>query len=306
MRKDYYFDSCGKGRIHVSRWEPERQIRGIVQIVHGIAEYALRYDELARFLNENGILVVAEDHMGHGGSIGEDTVQGYFYGGWFAAVEDTYRLLQDTRKEFPNVPYILLGHSMGSFMARTILQKHPDSGISGAVICGTGWLSPVILHAGRALGSIICLFRGDTRPSKFLDKLSFGGYNNRIDPVRTSHDWLSRDCQVVDRYVADPLCGFMASAGLMKSMMTGLIFIQKGKNLDSMNKDLPVLFIAGEEDPVGQYGAGVRMANEKFIRHGMQRTCCILYPGCRHEIHNELDKEKVYADLLNWIRSVIG
>ena len=139
MRQDIWYDSKGAGSIHACRWIPEGQPRAVLQILHGIAEFVERYDDFASFLNSKGILVVAEDHMGHGQSINGEGIQGYFHGGWFTAVEDSMQLLEDTRKEYPELPYILFGHSMGSFMARTILCKYPDCGLTAAVICGTGW-----------------------------------------------------------------------------------------------------------------------------------------------------------------------
>ena len=138
IRKEFTIPSVGVGRLHCCRWTPAGEIRAVVQIIHGIAEFIERYDDFAGYLNSLGFLVVAEDHMGHGQSVGKEGIQGYFHGGWFAAVEDSVNLLRQTREEYPDVPYILFGHSMGSFMARTILAKYPDTGITAAVICGTG------------------------------------------------------------------------------------------------------------------------------------------------------------------------
>ena len=305
MKKDFFFDSCGAGKIHACIWEPEQPTKAVVQIVHGIAEYAERYNDLANYLNTCGFLVVAEDHMGHGKSISEESKQGYFCGGWFSAVEDTYQLLKSTQKEYPNVPYILFGHSMGSFMVRTILQKHPDSGITGCIICGTGWMPDAVLSAGKAVSSLICKLSDETKPNKMLDKIVFGSYNNRVEKPRTASDWLSRDPAVVDAYVADPLCGFMASAGLLRDMLTGILYIQTPENIQKMKKDLPVYFIAGGDDPVGNYGDGVRLAAAKFKDAGMERVDCKIYPLCRHEIHNEINKEEVYQDTARWISNLI-
>jgi alpha-beta hydrolase superfamily lysophospholipase len=304
MRTDYYFDSLGGGKIHACRWLPNGQIKAVVQIVHGIAEYVERYDDLASFLNEHGILVVAEDHMGHGKSICEATPMGCFSGGWQTAVKDTYRLLKNTMAEFPSVPYILFGHSMGSFMARTILARHPGSGIAGAIICGTAWMPNPVIGAGKTLASAICKKNGEQNPSGLLQKMMFGSYNNKVEHPRTDCDWLTRDQKIVDAYVADPLCGFVPSAGLVREMMGGLQYIQNPKNLDVMNKDLPVFFIAGGDDPVGGYGAGVRKCAEEFRKHGMNCVDIKIYPLCRHEIHNEINKQEVYEDVLNWISQV--
>ena len=305
MRTDFYFDSLGGGKLHGCRWTPEGEVKAIVQFVHGIAEYVERYDDFANYLNSKGILVVAEDHMGHGQSICEATPMGCFAGGWQTAVKDTYRLLKNTLEEFPGVPYILFGHSMGSFMARTILAKYPDSAITGAVICGTAWMPGAVIGAGKTLASLICRKDGEQHQSALLQAMMFGSYNKKIEHPRTPCDWLTRDSKLVDAYVADPLCGFVPSAGLARDMMTGLQFIQDGKNLDAMKKDLPVFFIAGGDDPVGGYGDGVRRAAEEFKKHGMKQVEIKIYPLCRHEIHNEINKQEVYDDVVNWIEKVI-
>jgi alpha-beta hydrolase superfamily lysophospholipase len=305
MRTDFYYDSLGGGKIHACRWTPEGEIKAIVQIVHGIAEYAQRYDDLANFLNTRGVLVVAEDHMGHGKSICDQAPQGCFSGGWKAAVKDTYRLLKNTMDEFPSVPYVLFGHSMGSFMARTILARHPGSGISGAVICGTAWMPEAVVSAGKAVSGMICKLKGEKHYSTMLQGMMFGGYDKKIEHPRTKSDWLSRDCKIVDAYEADPLCGFVPSAGLVKAMMEGILYIQKPENLDKMKKDLPCFFIAGGDDPVGGYGEGVRQAAEMFRKHGMENVDMKIYPLCRHEIHNEINKQEVYEDVARWVEKRI-
>lgn len=306
MRTDFYFDSCGVGKIHCCRWVPEGQPKAIVQIVHGIAEFVERYDDFASYLNSLGYLVVAEDHMGHGKSIGKDGVQGYFHGGWFAAVEDTYSLLLQTQKEFPDIPYILFGHSMGSFMARTILAKYPDSGIAAAIICGTGWQPGLVLKSGIAMSNLICKRIGEKNPSNKLNALIFGGYNKRIEHPRTAYDWLTRDNQIVDSYIAHPLCGFVPSAGLLRDMMTGIDYIQRKENLARMDKALPVHFIAGGDDPVGAYGKGVEQSAEAFRKAGMQKVSQRIYPLCRHEILNEINKQEIYEDIAKWLQSHVN
>lgn len=305
MWKDFYYESCGSGKIHACRWEPSGEPKAVVQIVHGIAEYAARYDALADFMAQQGFLVVAEDHMGHGDSISHVSPQGYFTGGWFSAVKDTYQLLTAIRAEFPQTPYILFGHSMGSFMARTILQEYPDSGINGAIICGTGWMPGVVLKTGLQLCKAVAKKNGETEPNDMLNSVVFGGYNKRVEHPRTTHDWLSRDSKQVDMYEKDPKCGFIPSAGLLRDMLTGILHIQNKKNLDKMNKTLPVYFIAGGEDPVGDYGKGVRKAAAKFREIGMQNVDCKIYPLCRHEIHNEINYQEVYEDILEWINKLI-
>ena len=299
MRSDFYYGSKGAGTIHGCRWTPEQPPVAVVQIIHGIAEYVERYDDFAWYLNRLGFLVVAEDHMGHGKSINGEGIQGYFHGGWFTAVEDSYRLLQDTRKEFPNLPYVLFGHSMGSFMTRTILEKYPDSGISAAVICGTGWQPKAVLNTGIGVCRMVCKQQGEKKPSKILEKLVFSNYNKKVEHPRTSYDWLTRDSGIVDRYLADPFCGFTPTGGLMRELLTGIRYEQE--NLSAMKKDLPVLFIAGGDDPVGNYGKGVLRSAEAFRKAGMLDVSCKIYPLGRHEILNEINWEEVYQDISSWL-----
>ena len=301
MRKEFWLDSHGFGKIHCCRWEPEGEPKAIVQIVHGIAEFVERYEDFANFLNSHGFLVVGEDHMGHGGSIESGSIQGYFHGGWFTAIEDTLQLMTEMKKEYPDVPYVLFGHSMGSFMVRTILCKYPDCGISAAIICGTGWQPSFALPALIRVVEGICKKTGEVQPNETLQKLVFGSYNDRVEHKRTDFDWLTRDDKIVDAYIAHPLCGFTASCGLLREMMKGIRYIQKAEHLLQMRMDLPVFFIAGGDDPVGNYGKGVHKAADEFIRVGMQDVSRRIYPLCRHEILNELNKEEIYEDILEWM-----
>lgn len=304
MRTDFYYDSCGIGQIHGCCWTPEGEPRAVLQIIHGIAEYVERYDDFANYLNSLGYLVVAEDHMGHGKSIGTEGTQGYFNGGWMAAMEDSYRLLTDTRQKYPQLPYVLFGHSMGSFLARTLLEVHPDSGIAAAVICGTGWQPALLLQSGLQMCKLICKKDGEKNPSPILQNLVFGSYNQRVEHPRTPFDWLNRDKRAVDAYIADPMCGFVASGGLLRDMLGGIAFIQKKENLEKMNRELPVFFIAGGDDPVGNYGKGVRQAAAAFEKAGMKHVSVRVYPLCRHEILNEINKQEIYEDIAQWLQPV--
>ena len=301
MREDFWYDSKGAGKIHGCRWTPEESPRAVVQIVHGIAEFIERYDEFAAYLNGLGFLVVAEDHMGHGQSVGENGIQGYFHGGWFTAVEDTLTLLRETQAAYPDIPYVLFGHSMGSFMARTILCKYPDSGISAAVICGTGWQPAALLPPVARFIEAVCRKDGEDQPSAFLENLVFGSYNKRVEHPRTAYDWLSRDAKIVDAYIAHPMCGFTPTAGLLREMMKGLTYIEKPAHLEAMKKDLPVFFVAGGDDPVGSYGKGVKRAVGEFKKAGMTDVSCRIYPLCRHEILNEINRQEIFEDIGGWV-----
>lgn len=301
MREDFWYDSKGAGKIHGCRWTPEESPKAVVQIVHGIAEFIERYDEFAAYLNSLGFLVVAEDHMGHGQSVGENGIQGYFHGGWFTAVEDTMTLLRETQAAYPDIPYVLFGHSMGSFMARTILCKYPDSGISAAVICGTGWQPTALLPPVTRFIEAVCRKDGEDKPSAFLENLVFGSYNKRVEHPRTAYDWLSRDAKIVDAYIAHPMCGFTPTAGLLREMMKGLTYIEKPTHLEAMKKDLPVFFVAGGDDPVGSCGKGVKRTVSEFKKAGMTDVSCRIYPLCRHEILNEINRQEIFEDIGGWL-----
>lgn len=305
MRTDFWYPSHGAGQIHGCEWSCDGQPRAVVQILHGIAEFVERYDAFANYLTAHGILVVAEDHMGHGQSINGEGIQGYFHGGWFTAVEDSLQLMHDTRERYPDIPYILFGHSMGSFMARTILAKYPDCGLTAAVICGTGWQPAFALPALAKAIDAVCRKNGETKPNETLQQMIFGSYNKKVEHPRTPYDWLTRDAKIVDAYVAHPLCGFTASAGLLREMMKGMHYIEQKENLARMRKDLPVFFIAGGDDPVGSYGKGIHTCADAFRKAGMQDISVRIYPLCRHEILNEINAQDIFSDVLKWIETYI-
>lgn len=299
MRSDFWFDSCGVGQIHVCKWIPEGEPRAVLQIVHGITEYVERYDTFANYLTERGYVVVAEDHMGHGQSVNGGGIEGYFHGGWFQAVADTYRLLTDTKAEYPDLPYVLLGHSMGSFMARTILYQHPDCGISAAVISGTCWQPAAAMPVIVKIMELACRRIGETNVSEKLQNLVFGSYNARVEHPRTVLDWISRDSRVVDQHPM--MLGHQPKAGLLRDMMVGIEAIERKEHLLKMRKDLPVFFIAGGDDPVGNYGRGIRACADAFRKAGMTDVSVRIYPLCRHEILNEINREEIFEDVAQWL-----
>lgn len=301
--KEFEFSSKGAGMIHAYRWEPEGEPIAVVQIVHGIAEHAMRYDAFADFLTSHGVLVVAEDHMGHGKSHGSGAER-YFAGGWCAAVDDTYKLLSDTRREFPQLPYFVFGHSMGSFMTRTLLFRYPDAGLRGAVICGTGWQPRGMLAFGRTVCALEQARVGEKGTSTLLRTLMFGAYNRKFENTRTPDDWICSVPEVVERYREDPLCGGNVTVGLARDLLCGVSMIQKKQNLKRMNPDLPVLFIAGKDDPVGNMGRGVKTAYEQFKEIGMNRVTMRLFDG-RHEILNERHCREVYDFVWEFFRKLL-
>ncbi len=306
MAKDFFYDSYGSGKIHACRWEPQGNICGVVQIVHGIADHIGRYEEFANYLNSLGILVVAEDHMGHGLSTSAEETPCYFEGGWFSAVKDTYNLLKMTKEEFPDVAYILFGHSMGSFMTETILQCYPDCGLSGCALCGSGWQPEVALRAGLRIANVGCRIHGEKTPNSRIQSLLFGAYNMKVEHPRTPYDWVNRVSREVDMLIEDNLHCKAVTAGLARDMLEGISFIQQRDNLEKLNKNLPVLFISGGDDPVGTFGDGVRKLVQTYEEIGMTDITTHIYPLGRHEILRELNKQEVFEDIRNWILRVIS
>ena len=271
----------------------------MVQLIHGIAEHIARYDDFAKFLTAHGYVVAADDHMGHGGSIGSG-VKGYFRGGWLSAVEDEKRLHDEMQKQYPELPYYFLGHSMGSFLLRTYLYTYPDAA-DKAVISGTGWEDPMKVR----LGLLVCRMEekrvGETNVSPLVTKLMFGSYNRAFEPVTSPNAWICSDEAVVAAYDADPYCGFDATVGLARDLLTGVRMNEQTENLEKMNKQLPVLFVSGCKDPVGNMAKGVLRCIDAFKRSGMKDITIKLYPEGRHEMLNERNKAEVYQDILDWL-----
>ena len=299
----YYPSSDGSSRIHAAEWTPEGEITGVLQIAHGVAEYAMRYAPFAEFMTEHGFAVVANDHLGHGLSAeaGADTLYFGPRDGWKHVVDDMYALRCRTKEKYPDVPYFLMGHSMGSFLTRTYLIRYPGT-VDAAIIMGTGQQPAVVVSAGRAIAKAAGRRHGFKAHSARVEALAFGAYNKAFAPNRTEVDWLSMSENNVDSYIADPLCGQKTSIGLFYEMLGGIRCISAQKNVNSMNLNTPILFISGDKDPVGEMGKGVKRAYEAFRRAGVRDVECRLYHDLRHEILNEDCRAVVYNDLWAWIK----
>lgn len=303
-KEEFTFDSRdGKTKIHAVRWVPEGKVICILQIVHGMAEYIERYEEVAQYFAEKGILVTGEDHLGHGKSVSKDGTYGYFceQDPATVVVRDVHRLKKMTQEDYPGIPYVILGHSMGSFILRNYICRY-GTGIQGVIVCGTASMPGPVIVAAKAVAGLQKLFQGDKHVSKLLDKMAFGAYNKKIQEANTGFDWLATDESVVEKYVQDSLCGFTFTVNGFRTLFELLSRLNKVENLQKMPKELPVFFIAGEEDPVGDYGNGVKKVYEDFTDClGMKNVALKLYAGDRHEILNELDKQQVFEDIYPWI-----
>ena len=305
---EYFFPSSdGKTLIHVNQWTPAgREIAGVVQIAHGVAEYGRRYEPFARFLCKHGFVVTANDHLGHGLSPIEGAPMVYLgeEDGWWHVVDDMEELRRRTAKVFAGKPYFLFGHSMGSFLSRTHLIRYPGA-LDGCVLCGTGHPSKAIIAGGKLLTDKEIRRLGKNAFSVRVDDIAFGAYNKHFAPTRTKHDWISLSTENVDAYAADPLCGGDVTLGLFRDMLDGLAYITRQSNIEKMDKELPVFFIAGDQDPVGEMGRGVKRAHDAFQKAGVRDLSMKLYHGLRHEILNEATKQYVYQDVLDWLTARI-
>lgn len=305
---DFYFrSSTARNTIRARKCVPDSTPRAVVQIVHGIAEHIERYDDFMRFLAENGIVAVGDDHLGHGKSVTESDELGFFNdeNGWDYVVMDEMRLHDTMREEYPDVPYIFFGHSMGSFITRTLIIKHPEV-YDAAIISGTGHQSKALIYAGGLLANLTVKLNGAHADGQQLNDVAFGTYLKHITNPRTPYDWLTRDEATVDKYIADPMCGFICRASLYRDMMGGIKFVTTQSNIDKMDKTKPIYFMSGAEDPVGDYGVGVNRAYKAFCKAGLHDIKIRLYPGGRHEMLNEINHDEVYKDILDWINEKIG
>ena len=303
----FYFTSTSQTtKIHAVRYLPQDEIKGILQITHGMVEYIERYEPFALYLNSKGILVTGHDHLGHGKSINSKDEWGYFAkeNGNQSVLQDIYQLTVLTKEKYPNIPYFILGHSMGSFYVRQYLCEFGHD-VDGTIIMGTGCQPLPLVQMGIFLTSLIAFFKGWNYRSRLINNIAFSSYNKHFQPARTDKDWLTRDTAIVDKYRSDERCGFIFTLNAYYNMFTGIKRLYNQKLLSKMPKELPVFFISGKEDPVGDFGKGVLKAADMFYHTGMKNVTTKLYPDCRHEILHEINCVEVYHDILTWLLALI-
>lgn len=303
-KEEFYFDSNdGLTKIRALKFIPDGEVKAILQISHGMVEFIDRYEGFANYLCEKGFLVVGNDHLGHGGSVNSKEDWGYFAkkDGYRIVLDDILKLLKIVKKDYPNRKYYLLGHSMGSFLARLFLIEYGNE-LDGAIIMGTGQQSKGTLVAGKALTKLISLFKRERYRSSFINNMALGSYNKKFEPSTTHCDWLTKDEKIVNWYYNEPRCQFVFTLNGYYNLFSLIELIIDEKNLEKMPKDLPVLIVSGEDDPVGNFGKDPKAVYEAFKSIGMKNIDLKLYPNDRHEILNEIDKDLVYEDIYNWLK----
>ncbi len=313
MSKEVYtFESAdGVSTIHAVKWLPDDgNITAVLQITHGMVEYIERYTGLAEFLNSKNVAVIGHDHIGHGDSVKSEEEWGIMHCECPSdiMVEDIFTNYKKGKEMFPDKPYFILGHSMGSYMLRKFLcEKANDiDGIDGAIIMGTGTEADGAIKAGSTVVKMIAAFKGYDHRSKFVAGLMYGstykGYDTDGTGDRTK-SWLNRDVDEVNKYYADPKCTYMFSLNGYKALLEATGYDNNMDNINKMRKDMPIIFMSGSQDPVGAQGEGVKAAKAKFEEAGIQDISIKLYEDYRHEILNEIGKEVVYQDIYDWIMS---
>lgn len=294
-----------KNNLNVIIWETEKEPIGVLQIVHGMAEYIDRYDNFAKYMTEQGFNVIGHDHLGHGHSVSDEHDYGFFAeeNGDKIIIEDMHSITQYAREKWEELPNFILGHSMGSFCLRQYLTKYSND-VFGAIIMGTGWIPSAAALLGKTIATNTCKSKGSHTVNPLLIKLTLEPYNKPFAPARTNCDWLSRDEKQVDLYVNDKLCGFDFTAGAYKDFFTILEKIAKNRQLIGMRKSLPILITSGSVDPVGGKKACEKL-NAQYKRCGIDDVTLKLWENDRHEILNELDNSDVYLYIYNWLKSKI-
>ena len=305
IHKDITFPSSdGKNTIHAELFVPsDNNIRGVVQIAHGMMDYVGRYALMADALCSSGFVLAGNDHLGHGDSVSTSEDYGFFASkdGYKYVIDDVKGMNDLLRKEFPGVPVVLLGHSMGSFISRLYAVKYPES-IEGLIIHGTAGPNPAT-GAGKLLVKLLRAIKGERHRSKFVCSLADGGYNKGFDPSEGDGAWLTRDPSMVADRVGNPKNDFIFTLAGYEDLFTVLGACNHKDWFGCFPKALPTLVISGESDPVGGFGKGVRYVYDNLKKHGAD-VGLKLYEGARHELFNETNRDEVFSDLIDWLGGI--
>lgn len=306
MKKNelFFLSRDNQTNIHMVIWEPEDKIYGVIQIVHGITEHILRYEEFANYFNKGGIVVVGIDLLGHGLSTNNEKKQMYFgpEGSWNIVVADLDTCFQHTKELYPDVPYVLLGFSLGSFLTRTYLIDYPGK-VDGAILVGTGQMGYFPLQIARKIAVKEGKKFGESTITEKINKFTFGTYNKKIKSPKTTYDWLCASSSSLDQYINDPLRGKGISCGLFRELLDGMQYTASKNHMKKMNLHKPVLFLSGKNDPVGDFGKGVNKVYRAFQSIGVEDVSIKMYDGLRHDILHEDNRYAIYDDIYGWLHS---
>lgn len=286
-------------------WEPKEEAVAILHIQHGMAEHSARYDDFAQFLNSKKIKVYAQDHRGHGYT-GDKEVLGFFAekNGWDTVLSDAKELSIKIKEENPNIPLILMGHSMGSFIARCLTSYNPDL-YKASIFMGTAPSAGIKGIIGKKFAKSRIKKLGSHFIDKTLNNMTFAAYNNKFDPNGSPFQWLSRDEDQVKKYEEDPWCGFVCSSSFYYDIIDGIQRSNNLKLIKNIDKSYPILLISGSMDPVGNFGKGIQRVKKLYEKAGLTSVDMNLINDGRHEVLNETDKQNTYDYLYSWISDKI-
>jgi len=293
--------------IFVYQWMPDYAPKAVVQIAHGLAEHAGRYGRLAEALTSAGYVVYANDHRGHGRTVPTREALGYFadHDGWNKCVDDLWQLNRKIAANHSGLPIVLLGHSMGSYLAQQFISEHGDA-LAGVILSGSGGKPPALIHVADFIAYIERLRLGGRGHSSLLSMLTFGAFNKPFEPARTLFDWLSRDDIEVDKYIADPLCKFPQSVQMSIDIFGGITKASDPARQARIPKQLPIYIIAGSRDPVSTGTKTLLQLLDAYCVAGIKNIKHKFYPEARHELFNEINRDEVTRDVLSWLNEVIA
>jgi alpha-beta hydrolase superfamily lysophospholipase len=303
ISENFSYTSRDKTEIKVYKWKPaDQEPRGVVQISHGMAETAARYERFAKVLTEKGFIVYANDHRGHGETATSIDELGYLgdKDGFELLIEDMAKLSDIIKKENLALPLYLFSHSMGSFAAQRYIMKYPEK-IEALILSGSNGEQGPILKVGKGIVRVTMAFRGRKAKFKFIDSLIFGGFNKKFHPEETGFEWLTRDTEELDKYIKNPYCGTLFPVSFYDEFIGNLEYIEDRDHFNKIPENIPILILSGEQDPVGDYGKGVKKLYERYEKCGVKDLEMKLYEGARHELLNEINRNEVMADVLNWL-----
>lgn len=310
MRKETFeFKASDQKTLFVYAFRPGEgaAVRGVVQIAHGMAEHAGRYERLANALCGAGYAVFAADHRGHGKTCQDENELGFFASndGWNRVLSDQEELSAKIQGEYPRLALVMFGHSMGATMVETLMYRNPEL-YAGVVLSGSSGKPSVLASAGRYIAKAEKKRLGEKGKSSLIQKLTFEAFNKPFEPARTPFEWLSRDPHEVDVYKSDSRCGFMCTTSLWVDLLDGLAEIAKKQNISRIRKDLPIYVMAGTQDPVSENTKLLRQLVETYYSVGLNQLTVHYYEGARHELINEINRDQIISDLIAWLDGHIG
>lgn len=305
MVKQIQFLSSNKTHtIHGMMWKQEGiEVKGIIQIVHGMVEHIERYDMFATEMAKRGYIVVGHDHLGHGYSVQSKDDYGFIdeEKGAEYLIYDIHKLHQKMKKQYSNIPYFLIGFSMGSFLVRRYLIDYPKEDFTGVIIMGTGQHSILESSVGMLITTVLKKIKGHRYVSPFVDYCVIGTLQRKIKNKKTDRDWISTDEKEVEKYKNNPMCSFVFTVSAYFDLFKTVYIIEKPNNLRRMRKDIPIILLSGAEDPVGNRGKAIEKLYKQYQNLGIENVEYKLYPKARHELLNEYNREQVIEELFQWL-----